>query len=39
MLPLLMLGEVLLKQVCERVAETVLLKVGPGDTGRILLRG
>ena len=39
MLPLLMLGEVLLKQVCERVAETVLLKVGPGDTGRILLDG
>ena len=39
MLPLLMLGELLLEQVCERVAEAVLLKVGPGDAGRILLRG
>ena len=38
MLALLMFGELLLEQVCERVVEAVLLEVGPRDTGRIILR-
>ncbi len=38
MLPLLMLRELLLEQVDERIVEAVLLEIRPGDTGRILLR-
>ena len=34
-----MLRQLLLEQVCQGVVEAVLLKVRPGDTGRVLLRG